>query len=278
MKNISYLLFVLCLFSCGSIKPHPKEAPNKTNSIILKATIDDVFKFTLETLTNLDLIIKEADYSQKRYIISETKTSGWTYLLAYYGNYGSLIGVYFKESSEGTVLWVETAAKFKSIGALFEKDWGAEVLNSVVSLEIDARSKKYSILKSEGSLVKNQDLHTTYKFNSCTEKNIWAQTDTREQGGGWIWFLGKGSSSTLKEAYHEAEGMALHRFSLECVAPHINTRMIERCDDILKDGSFVAYVRANLKESECSSLKTSSDKDKNKLINPQLKKIADGYK
>jgi len=285
LKIFVYLLFMLFVSSCGSMSRHSKSSPDKLNSITIKTSLKDEYKHVKDTLKELDLNIKEEDYKNSEYIVAETVTPVWMYLLSWYGNYGSLIGVYLKEDPDGVVVWVETESKFKSLGSIFEKDWKVDILNRVVSKDIDYRSEHYSkdklnniAIKSTVTTEKREKDLSTYMSNRCMKKYDWVQSEMREQGGGWIWFLGKGSSKSLKTAYYEAEVMSLHRLSLECSAPHMNTRMIERCDDTLVDGTFVAYVRANLKEKECSQLKTASSKDKPKLINPFLQKIADTYK
>jgi hypothetical protein len=87
----------------------------------------------------------------------------------------------------------------------------------------------------------------------------WTQKTTRTQGGGWIWFPGKGVGTNLKDAYLKAEGQALDRLIKECVFPHKETKFIERCDEV-EGKNVVAYVRASLKQDQCNQTKYSNEK------------------
>ena len=49
-----------------------------------------------------------------------------------------------------------------------------------------------------------------FSENKC-EKLEWVAEDSRTQGGGWIWFPGKGTGVTVEESYSYAENLALQR-------------------------------------------------------------------
>ena len=82
----------------------------------------------------------------------------------------------------------------------------------------------------------------------------WVTDDERTQGGGWIWYLGKGLGSTQLEAVQSAEFGAIRNLIQECRFPHANTRFIERCSENWGD-QVVTYVRASLKNQDCETTK-----------------------
>ena len=113
--------------------------------------------------------------------------------------------------------------------------------------------------------------------NKCQNKksedgSYWARNDSRTQGGGWIWFPGKGASENLEHAYMQAEGMAIKRLIMECNFPHKVVKFHERCDE-LDDGEYYAYVRASLKQDICSQTKNATPSEKKTSINSNLMAI-----
>lgn len=105
----------------------------------------------------------------------------------------------------------------------------------------------------------------------------WNQTDSRTQGGGWIWFPGKGtSSSTLEDAYLKAEGLAISRMIQECEAPHKESRINERCD--YQDGlEYKAYVRVAILDAKCREIKYGDKSVKERATNPELQRTYSRY-
>jgi len=94
-------------------------------------------------------------------------------------------------------------------------------------------------------------------------KQFWARADGRTQSGGWLFFMGKATSSTPEQAYFRAEGQALSRLVQECRLIHRKTRIIERCDEKVGT-SYIAYVRANVTVKECQKSQQQNDeKDQN---------------
>lgn len=100
----------------------------------------------------------------------------------------------------------------------------------------------------------------------------WNQTDSRTQGGGWIWFPGKGtSSSSLEDAYLKAEGSAIYRMIQECEAPHKESRINERCD--YQDGlEYKAFVRVAILDAKCREIKYGDKAFKERATNPELQR------
>jgi len=101
--------------------------------------------------------------------------------------------------------------------------------------------------------------------------NSWAN-EGRSQGGGWIWFTGKSSASSLEDAYEKAEVMALDRLASECLFVHREARFHERCDEE-ENGVFSAYVRVSIKDHQCQEAKTSKGDSAiiNKVLQQKLK-------
>lgn len=111
-----------------------------------------------------------------------------------------------------------------------------------------------------------------YEVKKCNFEE-WAKEDSRTQGGGFIWFPGKGIGNTIAEAYFFAEGLALSRLVQECQSIPLNTRIVERCDH-RHDSIFNAYVRVNVTENDCKQMRIQGPKSK---INEALKKILNKY-
>lgn len=106
----------------------------------------------------------------------------------------------------------------------------------------------------------------------------WNQSDSRSQGGGWIWFPGKASSSvSLEEAYLKAEGQALSRLVQECEAPHKETRINERCD-FLDGVEFRAFVRVSITDSNCKEIKYADKTSREKITHKELSKTFRKYR
>lgn len=110
---------------------------------------------------------------------------------------------------------------------------------------------------------------------SCSDLE-WTQTDSRTQGGSWIWFPGKGISKKLQIAYEKAEGMALDRLLKECGVLHKEIKFHERCDE--KIGyDFIAFVRASIEHKFCDRSKYLKSTDKTKMENSYLRATWEKY-
>lgn len=106
----------------------------------------------------------------------------------------------------------------------------------------------------------------------------WNQSDSRSQGGGWIWFPGKATSSvSLDEAYLKAEGQALSRMVQECEAPHKETRINERCD-FLDGVEHKAFVRIAITDSNCREIKYADKNSREKITHKELSKTFRKYR
>lgn len=278
MRNVVILVSLL-LISCGSVSHSPKKQASPENSVVLQSSQKEIFSKTLEVLREINFEILEKDNRDHAYILASTKKSKWMYLLSVYGNYGSYVGIYLKKTNIGTVVWIESEAKFKFIGSLFEPVWEPDILNRLSVKDVEVRSEIANKNLNDSKNKIGSSILNTYLLiqNKCLEINEWTRSDNREQGGGWLWFTGKGVGTNLRDTYKTAEGMALHRMSLECGAPHINTRLIERCDDNSNELNYVAYVRVNIKELDCITLKNSHEKEKEQLTSSMLMKILDEY-
>lgn len=80
--------------------------------------------------------------------------------------------------------------------------------------------------------------------------NNWAKQPIRTQGGGWVWFLGKGINSKKSMAEFLADGIALSRIKDECSIIPKSTRIVEKCYEI-DSGSYLFYSRASYRGKDC---------------------------
>lgn len=97
----------------------------------------------------------------------------------------------------------------------------------------------------------------------------WANGDIRSQGGGWIWYMASSINSDIKGAYTEAENIALYRLSQECQGIPLESKFIERCDQVSGD-QFEAFVRVNVTKNDCDNFKRNSNSIANKVLTDQL--------
>jgi hypothetical protein len=145
-------------------------------------------------------------------------------------------------------------------------------------------SKRGLTLNLKGVIMKNLFFLITLLFLATEvfaqpkshELPLWARIDHRTQGGGWLWFPGRGDAKTEREADILARGSALDYLMQECQVPHVNTRFIERFT-IRLEGHYYVYVRANVTQDECNQTKYSNDK-RQKIINAKLMEVYVQYR
>ncbi|GAB4422019.1 MAG: hypothetical protein OHK0056_32950 [Bacteriovoracaceae bacterium] len=104
--------------------------------------------------------------------------------------------------------------------------------------------------------------------SSKCSKLDWINSGPRSQGGGWIWFSGKGIGKSLYESYKNAEFIAIDRLNKECKYPHINVRFVERCDEGWGQG-YISFVRASVKQDECNLTKSVKSSQSN-IVNQKV--------
>lgn len=114
------------------------------------------------------------------------------------------------------------------------------------------------------------------KVSKC-QKLEWTKDDGRTQGGGWIWFPGKAMADSLDEAYLKAEGLAIGRYLQECVIPHKEVKIHERCDEMVGN-YYRAYVRVSIRDKKCREAKYATSKLKPLIFNKRLMKTYKSYK
>lgn len=112
---------------------------------------------------------------------------------------------------------------------------------------------------------------------SCIEENQWAQTSSRTQGGGYIWYPGFGKSDTIEKARILAEGEAIRKLNTECGFPHKEIRIIERCEEQVGD-LHQTYLRLSLKDEHCKQARYASSQEKESLLNTGLVETYEQYK
>jgi TPR repeat protein len=117
---------------------------------------------------------------------------------------------------------------------------------------------------------------TAFSTDSKCNQLDWTQEDSRTQGGGWIWFPGKGVGTTIEDAYLKAEGLAIGRLIQECGVPHKEVKIHERCDE-KNDLEYMAYIRVSILESKCVEIKYANEEKKKVLLNRELMKIFHKY-
>lgn len=105
----------------------------------------------------------------------------------------------------------------------------------------------------------------------------WARIDHRTQGGGWLWFPGRGEAKSEYEADVMARGAALEYLMQECVLPHKDVQFNERYV-VEKNRKFYVFVRASLKQEDCLQMKRASNKYQQKLSNKKLLRVYREYK
>lgn len=102
---------------------------------------------------------------------------------------------------------------------------------------------------------------------SAQELPEWAEESSRTQGGGWVWFPGKGENESKSEAVIQAENAAVDYMIKECSVPHKDTKFHERFER--KNGKvWEVYVRASVKDQDCQYARNT--KDKSKVVNYPL--------
>lgn len=84
---------------------------------------------------------------------------------------------------------------------------------------------------------------------SCKDLE-WISDPTRTQGGGWVWFTGKGVADDRIKADELAKKEAIHHLSSECRSSYRNVRFIERCEDYTSS-AFVVITRAAIESKDC---------------------------
>lgn len=120
-------------------------------------------------------------------------------------------------------------------------------------------------------LLFSKSSHSFFFSDNKCEKLEWAVEDSRTQGGGWIWFPGKGTGTTVEESYGYAENLALQRLVQECQGIPIDAKFHERCDQ--KNGDTVeSFVRVSVRDSECKLAQRKESK-----INKQLQDQLEDY-
>lgn len=113
-------------------------------------------------------------------------------------------------------------------------------------------------------------------FGSECEKLSWTKEDSRTQGGGWVWFPGKGVAADRETAILLAEGAALSLLVQECQCPHKEIKSHERCVEEYA-GNFRAYLRLSLLEKQCNETKYAKDEKKSLIENKELTKRLQRY-
>ena len=104
------------------------------------------------------------------------------------------------------------------------------------------------------------------------QKLEWVKELGRTQGNGWVWFSGKGTAESLEKAYLIAEGMAVNRLIQECIIPHKEAKIHERCDQ--KVGEYYqAFARISLKDRQCKEAKYAIKKQQKFIVNKQLEMV-----
>jgi len=119
-------------------------------------------------------------------------------------------------------------------------------------------------------------------FSVFAEKEVkqlpsWTKEQSRTQGGGWIWFPGKGVSKQAHDADLAAKGKALDYLLQECQALHRSIKFHERAVE-KKKGQFHVYVRASIKQKECKQSASASEEEKKALSSETLKSVYFQYK
>lgn len=102
--------------------------------------------------------------------------------------------------------------------------------------------------------------------------NFWARGDGRSQAGGWIWFLGKGSSENYNSSFEKAEGLAVSRLVRECGFAHNSARFNERCVNKTKN-LYQAYARIAIKQKDCKSSVKMQEHERRSLVNRELNRL-----
>ncbi|MBT7567289.1 hypothetical protein HN630_00100 [archaeon] len=104
----------------------------------------------------------------------------------------------------------------------------------------------------------------------------WTRIQHRTQGGGWIWYPGKGEHQNHHLAALLAKGQALAYLIEECAAPHLEAKFNERYES-KADNKTVVYVRASIKDSQCRESKYGSGEIKGITSNNKLWEIYTFY-
>lgn len=106
--------------------------------------------------------------------------------------------------------------------------------------------------------------HAFFFEDKKCETIDWVAEDSRSQGGGWIWFPGKGSGSTVEESYQYSENLALQRLEQECQNIPISVKFNERCDQ--KSGDTIeSFVRVSVTDIDCKKAQNKKIQTNEKL-------------
>lgn len=114
-------------------------------------------------------------------------------------------------------------------------------------------------------------------FGTECEKLSWTKEDARTQGGGWVWFPGKGIAADRETAIALAEGAAVSLLVQECQFPHKEVKSHERCVEEYAD-NYRAYVRVSLLEKQCDETKYAKDDKRTIIENKELMKNLRRYR
>lgn len=105
----------------------------------------------------------------------------------------------------------------------------------------------------------------------------WTQEVSRTQGGGYIWFPGKGTAYTEIEAEDLARGQSLDYLVQECQILHKEIRFNERFVEQVEK-KFVVYVRASITQKQCNEAKYATLEFRKKISNRRLLDTYHNYK
>lgn len=105
----------------------------------------------------------------------------------------------------------------------------------------------------------------------------WTKENGRTQGGGWIWYPGKGRGLSLEDATLLAEGRALEMLVKECLVPHKEVKVHERCHE-QQGNEHVVFLRLSLEDTQCRQAKTSNAKFRHKIKNRELERTLTRYR
>ena len=115
----------------------------------------------------------------------------------------------------------------------------------------------------------------------CTDQkdengNYWARGDGRSQGGGIIWFIGKGMSKDYDSSFENAEGQAISRLVKECGFANKVAIFNERCVNEDKD-EYYSYARLSIKADECQKSIELQENEKSSFVNKEFNRLYLNY-
>lgn len=137
-----------------------------------------------------------------------------------------------------------------------------------------------SSLKKEETSLPSGKINLVRKSRCIDEKDengeFWARSDGRSQGGGFIWFTGKGTSNNYQSSFENAEGQAISRLVKECGFAHKSAKFHERCAN--KEGeNYLSFVRLSIDSEQCKKIGTLEESTRPAFVNKEFNRLYLNY-